>query len=554
MAEIIQSVFIDPPIAVARLGGSNAPQDAYLWVESPDPRMDGDTTLFPTWSLTVLPDGSVEPNKPSELIFRDGALIRPVCPFFEVWARVGEPGGVARDVPLTPKLLAQFGVDPSALTFRIDAHNLKAARRTGKRDLGFGTFPPVEIKGDNHSPVVLFAVSPPGADPAMIPKERNIPLGSVQVLRSKPNPDGVEWANVVDLAVIRLRFTPGRGRFYGPPQAAMTTPDFPSPAVTEQNAFLNPKAGWFGARSSQHIQGIVQPADTYDGAETTRNDDGPSLGVVDDTCEARIEVALILPGRPGPLEAAASVFCGPPDFAPDRRPFLSLADELNDRAADGRARDQAMSAADRDAWVGDLFERIYDTVSLLNVDRYRAERGVTLRGARLRPQKIAGDGLGNPEQAMGGRDALRDSSIVIAAPVPDRPLPLAERARDRHRNLSDLDILRRLITDSPGRLQALVRAPFAIEDIEAGSGGNDDNVTAQQTTMRMPPFMRQSNAQPLTLSAWQYRLLMDWAAAAAAAARVAPHAAPAVPALSAAASGRRTAVLARVRASRGNIP
>jgi hypothetical protein len=30
--------------------------------------------------------------------------------------------------------------------------------------------------------------------------------------------------------------------------------------------------------------------------------------------------------------------------------------------------------------------------------------------------------------------------------------------------------------------------------------------------MRMPPFMRHSNANPLTLSAWQYDLLMKWVA------------------------------------------
>jgi hypothetical protein len=29
--------------------------------------------------------------------------------------------------------------------------------------------------------------------------------------------------------------------------------------------------------------------------------------------------------------------------------------------------------------------------------------------------------------------------------------------------------------------------------------------------MRMPPFMRQSNASPLTLAGWQYALLMRWA-------------------------------------------
>ena len=54
MADVIQSIFIDPPIAIARLGGSTVPQDAYLWVESPDPRSDGETTIVPTWSLDIL--------------------------------------------------------------------------------------------------------------------------------------------------------------------------------------------------------------------------------------------------------------------------------------------------------------------------------------------------------------------------------------------------------------------------------------------------------------------------------------------------------------------
>ena len=66
MADVIQSIFIDPPIAIARLGGSTVPQDAYLWVESPDPRSDGETTIVPTWSLDILSDGSVAPKLPTE--------------------------------------------------------------------------------------------------------------------------------------------------------------------------------------------------------------------------------------------------------------------------------------------------------------------------------------------------------------------------------------------------------------------------------------------------------------------------------------------------------
>jgi hypothetical protein len=536
MVDAIQSIFIEPPIAVARLGGSTVPQDAYLWAETSDPRADGDNAIAPAWSLNVLPDGSIEPTKPTEIRFRDGALIRPVCPFFEVWALVGEASSAAetwREVPLTLTLLAQHRMNISALTIRVDAHNLKAARRTRNPQLGFGTHPAVEITGDQHQPVVLFGVSSPGAKPPMIPNGRNIPLGSVQVLRSQPNPPDVEWKDFVNLETIRLRFTPGRGQFYGPPQATRTTSALRFPAVEAANGFLDPKAGWFGAR----MTGIVQPSDTYDGSERNNNT-GPSLGVVDDTCEARIEVSLMLPRSRTPLRAGANVFVGPPDFGPDRRPFLSLSDELNDRSADAASRSAAMNATQRDAWVEDLFERIYETVSLFNVDHYRSARGITLTGDRLAPP-LAQDGVPVPRRAMGGEDKLRNPLYTVPAPTPNEPLPLSKHARRQHRAISDLQNLRDFVLQTPGRIQTLVRAPFQVER------GED---TAERSTMRMPPFMRQSNALPLTLSNWQYQLLMDWVAVLEAAG-AAPHAG-----LSEAASRRRDAVLARVKSSEGSSP
>ena len=92
MAErtFIQSIFIDPPIAVARLGGSPVPQDAYEWAQSQNPRTEGETVIVPAWSLNLLPDNSVEPIMPTDTKLRDGDQIRPVCPFFEVWTMVSE--------------------------------------------------------------------------------------------------------------------------------------------------------------------------------------------------------------------------------------------------------------------------------------------------------------------------------------------------------------------------------------------------------------------------------------------------------------------------------
>jgi len=96
LAEEIQALFCDPPIAIARLGGSTAPLECCSWQEPPNPRAEGATVLAPDWSLTVHADGSVEPMKADTIRFRDGALIRPVCPFIEVWARLGEPGSDPR--------------------------------------------------------------------------------------------------------------------------------------------------------------------------------------------------------------------------------------------------------------------------------------------------------------------------------------------------------------------------------------------------------------------------------------------------------------------------
>jgi hypothetical protein len=124
MAETIQKIFIDPPIAIARLGGSTLPQNAYRWVEDPNPRGNAETTIEPDWSLVVQSDGTVEPWMPPSLTLRDGAMIRPVSPFFELWASMGEAGSEPatwKDVPVTPKLMTDHGIALNSLVVKIDA-------------------------------------------------------------------------------------------------------------------------------------------------------------------------------------------------------------------------------------------------------------------------------------------------------------------------------------------------------------------------------------------------------------------------------------------------
>lgn len=503
MAEILQAIFIDPPIAIARLGSSSVPQDAFVWTDGLNPRGGDDTALLPQWTLDVQPDGSVIPRMPTSLAFRDGSRIRPVCPYFEIWGLFGEPQSddtTWKAVPLTPKLLQDHGAATSNLLVRFNAINAKAGRRRNSSNLRFGTFPPQELRGNQLTGVAVLGVSPPGVVSPMIPVGRNIPLGRLQFIRStaQPAPGATLWADTVNVEILRFRFTPPPGRFYGPPAAAVARPSQdgrPFASVPQTRAFLNPAAGWFGVSTV----GIDQPADTYDAVDADQTT-GPSLGVVDDTSDARISVELTLPTGQV-LKAEATLFVGPPDFAPDRRPFLSLADEVNDRAATAQTRSSALTAEQLDQWVEDLFERAFEVVSLMNVDQQRQDRGIRQLSPAELTTPLPNDGLPD-NRAMGARDRLRNRTTTIAPFVPGvDPLPLTAHARSRHRTLADLVELKRFVRTNQGRLKALVRPSFVV-----GPGE-----TARVTSMQMPPFMRNSNAQPLTLAAWQYDLLMKWA-------------------------------------------
>lgn len=506
MAQALQGIFVEPAVAIARLGASSTPQDSFSWGPEANPRAGADTALRPEWTLDIQPDGSVVPRIPDRLTFRDGDLIRPVCPYFEIWAWLGEPQSDRSTwsaVPLTPSLLQAHGLKTSDVLVRFEAINAKASRRRNNPALRFGTFPPLDLRANQLTPAPILGVSPPGTLNPMVPAGRNIPLGSLRFIRSTPQPASgtVKWSDEVNVEILRFRYTPPPGRFYGPPSSADTRPaggGGMAAAVAAAQAFLDPAAGWF----NQPTVALDAPADTYDSVSDA-NPTGPSLGVVDDTSDARIEVQLALSPRVM-LTARATLFVGPPDFAPDRRPFLSLADEINDRAADIQARTALLTKGEKDEWIEDLFERVFETVSLMNVDNWRRQHAKTLASSEQKAA-IGGDGL-NDSRAMGARDKLRNQIYSIGPGVQGiDPLPLFLHAKSRHRALADLIELERFIRTNPGRIQRLIRTVF-----EVGEGEGPSQTAQEQTTMKMPPFMRNSNAQPLTLSGWQYDLLMDW--------------------------------------------
>src|SRR5258706_2354163 len=100
---VIEQIFFLPPMAVARVGESDTPLDSFTWVEDPTQHGAGTTVLKPAVTLDVQPNGAVAPVQKTTIQFRDGNLLRPVAPVFEL---LGKVQGQNDPVPLTSALLA----------------------------------------------------------------------------------------------------------------------------------------------------------------------------------------------------------------------------------------------------------------------------------------------------------------------------------------------------------------------------------------------------------------------------------------------------------------
>ena len=120
---------------------------------------------------------------------------------------------------------------------------------------------------------------------------------------------------------------------------------------------------WLNVGSDQ-LTGNSSIIDSNDGANVGNS---VSWGVVDDTCEIVLKAELTVRGQR--FTASARAFVAPPDYAPDRRPFFSMADELADRelpAVEVNEETAQLTAAE----IHDLFKRIFETTSLLNLDAH----------------------------------------------------------------------------------------------------------------------------------------------------------------------------------------
>src|SRR5262245_47668900 len=103
---MIKRIWLHPPLAFARVGGSKTPCDNFCW--GPDdlaPDGTARTRLVPMESLRVLDGGALATYQPDEPFkFKDDGAFRPVCPFFELhgeWCIDGKVGSG----PLTKDVL-----------------------------------------------------------------------------------------------------------------------------------------------------------------------------------------------------------------------------------------------------------------------------------------------------------------------------------------------------------------------------------------------------------------------------------------------------------------
>jgi len=543
----INELLLLPPLAIARLGGSDTPLEAFDWVLDRNPHAAHRTTIRPAVTLEVAEDGSARPYLPSVIRFRDAGRLRPVAPFFELWARVQRDRSLRRaqdpsdagvgaqglaPEPVTLALLDELQVSLESIKYTLTVGNRKAERRTQSTACAF--FARVSAGGGDFRRKPLLASSPhkPHQEPLVF-EEGPVPLGFFQVIRpARATSMGV------DLSAIRVRFTPARGEVYGPPDAvtAMASavpPGFPTARlagrlheiVKPENRILNPNTPWSTYYWDAKGQMDPQPSDSYDGAH---EGELVSWGVVDDTCDGLIQAELVVDGERH--TASARVLAAVPDYAPDRRHIFSFAEDLADRDLPPRPVSEGTLPAVEDE-IADLFTRVFEYVSQCNLDSVRE---FTIEDNASAPQQINVEGLpqidsrtmtaGEPTMADGESYArtVKEAAAVegdgaVTHGVPHDWLPYARVARAVHAKLTDIDVLLYFLRENAGRVRQLVRPPFGrfwqLEEqpqVRPAAAFRDPRVVRDTLQdMRMPPYVRDSDENPLSLSWRQYRELMD---------------------------------------------
>lgn len=565
----IVGIYFDPPMAIARVGSSPDPMDAFDWTFDKNPHRGVQTKIRPTRSLHLESergDGHwphrLVIKEPDHITFKDEkGRIRPVAPFFELWARVQDDDGSIVSVPVTRSFLAARKAGLRDLVFAVDAGNRKAQSRT--KLASCAAVAHVVFSGDSFKRHALDAISPRSVgELPLVRPDAPLPLGTVQTFL--PNEEG--WSCHSRLDQVRLRFTPGSGATFGPPDATVATAsprppgDF-EPELTEygnnhemtrpENRILTPGTAWSGFNfRSGNTPKWPTPQDSYDGS---REGAGGSWGTIDNTCDLIIQASLTIAGRV--LKAKARSFAGPPDFAPDRRPMYSIRDELDDRELPAPEPHPDTTPEE----ILDLFRRIFETASLVNLDQRRSwalAGNASILGAsgpddpdwdnglspRLGPRTMRASDAPYAEITPDYTPGQGDTRVSASGPN-DR-LPYTQVVQQVHARMAESMVLREFLARRPDRVRRIVRPPFArVADLPARVGvqkpapvpvgkwdlPEDQGGTPRRPSedeppryrdprdvmditydMRMPPFMRHSMGVPLSITRRQYDMLMGY--------------------------------------------
>lgn len=348
---MITEIRILPPLAIARLGSSPNPLDNYE-LELPDDPL-GFRKIVPAETLHVGENGEISrATIPATILFRDGDQIRPVAPFFEVFARVNDGDLVA----LTSEMLNENGLSPSNLEWSVKAGNLKVFRRTGKEDdriyADTGSFSDNDIhplEGECRNFL-------PGA---------KLPLGFVRYI--KPTRDFPE---------IRLRFTPAKGKVYGSStkrkelDLSGNEVEKYDPVISADRVVYDAGRGTWRGYVDPGSPRDTNPGQIYAGFTNAKRDQ-VSWGYLDDECDGIIKVELQFFEKK--LAAFARFGAGPPTFAPDGLPIRTVADELEQALLGPEVSHEEATIDAAEA----VLRRAFETVRLLNT---AVMNGNTIKG------------------------------------------------------------------------------------------------------------------------------------------------------------------------------
>jgi len=338
---MITELRVLPPLAIARLGSSVNPLDNYE-LELPTEGL-GYRNIKPAETLSVdQRSGEISGHyTPDAIAFRDGTSIRPVAPFFEVFARTDD----GELQPLTADLLSAHGLTPADVAWSVEAGNIKAFRRTGDPDDQI--YAKVQCLSDHESHALE------GKCQNFVSTSTILPLGSIRYIR--PNPEYPE---------IRLRYTPAKGLVYGSStkrtklNAAGKRVEEDDPVITPDRVIYDPTKKWHGW-VDKGTPYDTNPGQIYAGF-SNEDHNQESWGYLDDECDGVVRAQLRIDGKI--LSAFARFGAGPPTFAPDGLPIRTVADEL-DQAMFGPTVDLDTINIEN---AEEIVRRAFETVRLLN--------------------------------------------------------------------------------------------------------------------------------------------------------------------------------------------